>query len=228
MASESNFAGHLLINISMEYLLRTTIISCLTCCLLILLACTNDSSINHNVTKDQNTINRDSKMPSLVEPTARKYPGKNSVESSNLQKLFDTILTDVSTGDSFYLGDNLGKVQVIETMAVWCTRCNRQQKEMAIALQKLGSDILFISVDVDPNENEEILKRYVENNGFSWPFVVPGSEFSQNLSLLTSKMVLDPTATPVIIIDSNGKLHVLAGEIKSSSFLLTEINKHSN
>jgi len=99
---------------------------------------------------------------------------------------------------------------------------------MAIALQELGSDILFVSVDVDPNENEEILKRYVENNGFNWPFVAPGSEFSQNLSLLTSKMVLDPTATPVIIVDPNGKLHMLAGEIKSSSFLLTEINKHSN
>ena len=72
------------------------------------------------------------------------------------------------------------------------------------------------------------LERYVENNGFNWPFVAPGSEFSQNLSLLTSKMVLDPTATPVIIVDPNGKFHMLAGEIKSSSFLLTEINKHSN
>ena len=119
--------------------------------------------------KGQNTIDGDSKKPSdvgwlLVETTTVKDPGENSVESSDLQKLFDTILTDVSTGDSIYLGDNLGKVQVIETMAVWCTRCNRQQKEMAIALQKLGSDILFVSVDVDPNENEAILKRYVENN----------------------------------------------------------------
>ena len=217
----------------MKYLLKTTKISYLTICLLMILACSTNSAVDHNVMKGQNPIDGDSKKPSdvgwfLVETTTIKDPGENSVESSNLQKLFDTILTDISTGDSFRLSDNLGKVQVIETMAVWCTRCYRQQKEMAIALQELGSDILFVSVDVDPNENEEILKRYVENNGFNWPFVAPGSEFSQNLSLLTSKMVLDPTATPVIIVDPNGKLHMLAGEIKSSSFLLTEINKHSN
>ena len=78
--------------------------------------------------KGQNPIDGDSKKPSdvgwlLVETTTVKDPGENSVEYSDLQKLFDTILTDISTGDSFRLSDNLGKVQVIETMAVWCTRC---------------------------------------------------------------------------------------------------------
>ena len=221
----------------LRYNLRNSI--SLTICLLVPAACGLNTSDDPTILDSRD---RDSPSVSGIPPTKVQIAEENGGENrsadtqligdestgvSSLPNLFDMSLTDVASGKSFKLSDSIGTVQIIETMAVWCTRCNRQQKEMVKALREVDNNVVFISIDVDPNENEEVLRRYVETNDFDWPFAISGSEFSKELSLLTSKIVLDPTATPIVIIDPNGDLHILAGNIKPSATLVAEISKYS-
>ena len=64
-------------------------------------------------------------------------------------------LTDVTTGKNFKISDFKGKTILMESFAVWCPTCLAQQKQM----QKLGQgedeNIIHISLDTDPNEDEE-------------------------------------------------------------------------
>ena len=115
---------------------------------------------------------------------------------------------------------------MLESMAVWCPLCTTQQAQVKKARALLHDKVVFISVDVDPNENEEILSRYVEKRGWDWSFAAPGAGFDRELSSLTSPFVQDPTATPIIIIDRQGGIHQLRRGIKSADELVEEVRKY--
>ena len=76
--------------------------------------------------------------------------------------LFADTLWDVVTGEEFPLADFSGRLIVLETMDVWCPLCTSQQEQLKPAREKVGDDVVFVSVDTDPNENGDILSRYVE------------------------------------------------------------------
>jgi len=140
--------------------------------------------------------------------------------ASDLPALFSEELRDVVAGETFQLAGFLGKVVVMESMAVWCPLCTTQQGHVKRAKARLDDQVVFLSVDVDPNENEEILSRYAERRAWDWSFVAPGAGFARDLSSLTSPFVLDPTATPIIIIDRQGGIHQLRRGIKSADELV--------
>jgi thiol-disulfide isomerase/thioredoxin len=87
---------------------------------------------------------------------------------------FDVQMTDVNTGKPFKVSDFAGKVVLVETMATWCPTCQGEMSQV----QQLhtdygpGSDLVTISLDVDPNEDATILKKYATQNGFNWQIAV--------------------------------------------------------
>ncbi|MBI2578849.1 MAG: TlpA family protein disulfide reductase [Candidatus Aenigmarchaeota archaeon] len=136
-------------------------------------------------------------------------------------------LKDIRNGSSFMLGDFRGKVVVMESMAVWCPLCAEQQREIQKAEQQLSNeDVVSVSIDIDPNEDEAKLLSYVQKSGFSWRFAVAPREFSQSLSKQYGALVLNPPSTPVIIIDKNSEPHPLRYGIKKSDELVNEIKKY--
>jgi len=139
----------------------------------------------------------------------------------------DVSLKDVVSGETFKINDFKGKIVVMESMAVWCPLCAEQQKEIQQAEQSLiSADVISVSIDIDPNEDEAKLLSYVQRSGFTWHFAVAPREFSQSLSKQYSALVLNPPSTPVIIIDRDGEPHLLRYGIKSADELVSEINKY--
>jgi thiol-disulfide isomerase/thioredoxin len=136
-------------------------------------------------------------------------------------------LQNVVTGETFKLADFSGQVVVLEAMAVWCPICLQQQRELVKAKAQVGDDVRFVSVDLGPNENKTILKRHVEGHGFDWAFAVPNRTFTRALANDTSRLILDPTIAPVIIIDKDGGLHLIGSRrVKSAGDLVNEIAKY--
>lgn len=116
-------------------------------------------------------------------------------------------LTAVGTGETFTIADLKGKLVVIEPMAIWCVSCQLQQREVAAALER-GShpDLVYLSLDVDPNERPEDLARYAEESGFSWKFAVASREVARALADEFGDQVLSPPSTPSIVIGADGGL----------------------
>ena len=87
---------------------------------------------------------------------------------------FSAALTDAATGETFTIQDFKGKVVLVETMAMWCPTCLRQQKEVKALHDLLGErdDFVSVGIGVDINENLAALKDYTAKNGFDWTYTV--------------------------------------------------------
>ena len=138
---------------------------------------------------------------------------------------FSTPLTDARTGQTFKINNFQGKVVLVETMAIWCSNCLRQQGEVKSLHEQLGSrdDFISIGLDIDPNESTEALKGYVENKGFDWLYAVPPVDVSREIASLYGDQFLNPPSTPIVVIDRHGDAHPLPFGIKSAEELMQAI-----
>ena len=130
-------------------------------------------------------------------------------------------LTNVKTGEAFTIHDFTGKVVLVETMAVWCPSCKRQQEQVKALHEALGmdSDLVSVGLDIDPNENADDLKGYIETNGFDWIYAVAPADVAREIGALYGDQFLNPPSTPILIIDRKGQVHPMPFGIKSAEDL---------
>ena len=138
---------------------------------------------------------------------------------------FSAALTDARTGQTFSINDFNGKVVLVETMAIWCSNCLRQQNEVKSLHEQLGArdDFISIGLDIDPNETNDALKSYVESKGFDWLYAVPSRDVSREIAALYGDQFLNPPSTPIVVIDRHGNAHPLPFGIKSADELMQAI-----
>ena len=134
---------------------------------------------------------------------------------------FSAELTNVRTGESFMVADFEGKVVLVETLAMWCSNCLKQQTQVKALHEALGmrEDFVSIGLDIDPNENVNALKGYVEDKGFDWYYAVSPVDVSREIASLYGDQFLIPPSTPILVIDRHGQAHVLPFGIKSADDL---------
>ncbi len=84
-------------------------------------------------------------------------------------------LTNAVTGQSFTLSQFSGKVVVLQFMAVYCQYCLAEGRQLVSVQQTLSGNsqaagqVVIVSIDVDPNENLDQLKNYVQQNSLGAP-----------------------------------------------------------
>jgi len=134
---------------------------------------------------------------------------------------FNISLSDVNTGNSFKISDFIGKVVLVEDLAMWCPSCKVQQEQVKILNEKLGmhSDLISVGLDVDPMENAANLKKYTYSNSFDWVYAIAPLEVTNEISKLYGVNFLNPPSTPIFIIDRKGEVHVMPFGIKSAEDL---------
>jgi len=114
-------------------------------------------------------------------------------------------LVDVATGESFRIADHAGKVVILETMAIWCSNCRAQQGDVQAALARLPADqVVYVVLDVDPNEDGTSLAGYRVDNGFEGRYAVAGSDVARALAADFGDQFLNPPSTPMLIIGTDG------------------------
>ena len=136
-------------------------------------------------------------------------------------------LRDVVTNQEFRIADLEGKIVAIEAMAIWCTTCRVQQGEAQAALDQVDSpDVVYISLDVDPNERAADLAQYAQREGFSWRFVIASPEVSRSLAATFGDQILSPPATPLVILGPDGELIEQHIGIKSAGDLAAVLREN--
>ena len=136
-------------------------------------------------------------------------------------------LRDVVSGEQFRIGDLKGNVVAIEAMAIWCGNCRVQQGEAQAALKGLASsDVVYISLDVDPNERDQDLAAYARREGFTWRFAVASPEMSRSLAATFGNQILSPPSTPLVVLGRDGALVEKHLGIKSAADIEALIEEH--
>lgn len=152
-------------------------------------------------------------------------PESMNEETMDEPQWFNIPLTNVHNNEMFTITDFKGKVILVETLAMWCSNCKKQQTEVKALHEALGPDhqLISIGLDIDPNENANDLKAYTENNGFDWIYAVAPAELSREIANLYGDQFLNPPSTPILIIDRKGQVHPLPFGIKSAQDLMRYI-----
>jgi cytochrome oxidase Cu insertion factor (SCO1/SenC/PrrC family) len=141
------------------------------------------------------------------------------VAAPTIPSWFDVQMTDVTTGKGFKIGDFAGKVVLVETMATWCPTCQGEMSQVALLPGMLGPSapsLVRVSLDVDPNEDATILKKYAAKNGFDWYIAVAPIEVGRFLEVNYDQQYLNPPLQPMLFIDKTGGVYGLPFGVKSA------------
>jgi thiol-disulfide isomerase/thioredoxin len=137
------------------------------------------------------------------EPSANASPDAPAVALT--QAWATAPLVDVATGEAFRIADHAGKVVILETMAIWCSNCRTQQADVQAALARLpADDVVYVVLDVDPNEDGASLAGYRVDNGFEGRYAVAGADVARALAADFGDQFLNPPSTPMLIIGTDG------------------------
>ncbi len=133
-------------------------------------------------------------------------------------------LVDVATGDTFSISDFKGKSVLIESFAVWCPTCRRQQDEMKKLHETVGDSVISISLDTDPNENKEKVLDHMTSHGFDWYFSISPPYLTKALIDEFGTSVVNAPSAPVILVCPDQSSMLLGRGVKTAKELQTEID----
>lgn len=129
-------------------------------------------------------------------------------------------LKDVRTGESFRVADFSGKWILIDLMAVWCINCLLQQQQIQLASAAWTEDqVVVLSFDMEPEETEFILQKHADKNNIDWRSAIVPDEMIKRMLAEFGDMVLMVTATPLILIDPQGKTQLIGRGLKPRKVL---------
>jgi len=155
---------------------------------------------------------------------------KDPVAAMKLPAWFSAKLIDVNSGQAFTISDHQGKVVLVETLAVWCSNCLKQQKQILALHEALGErdDFVSVGLDIDLNESPDQLKGHAERNGFDWVYSVATADVAREIGKLYGNQFLNPPSTPMLIVDRHGEVHPLPFGIKSAEELQAALEPFLN
>lgn len=137
----------------------------------------------------------------------------------------DISLKDVRTGRTFTIADFKGKTVILETFAVWCPTCTKQQREIKQLHSDIGDEFVSISLDVDPNESEEKVKEHLKRNGFDWLYAIAPPELTKLLMDEFGTVIVNAPSAPVVLISEDGDARLLERGVKSAEKLMAEMQR---
>ncbi len=132
-------------------------------------------------------------------------------------------LRDVATGETFKISDFSDKPVFLESFAVWCPTCTRQQRETKKFHEEIGDSVVSISIDTDPNEDKEKILEHIERNGFNWYYAVSPVEFTRSLIDQFGINIVNAPSAPMILICNGEKARQLDSGVKSVEKLKEEV-----
>lgn len=78
-------------------------------------------------------------------------------------------LTNIS-GEKFSLNDYREKVIVIDFMATLCGSCKTEMEHRKKVSSKYGGEVKLLSIDVDPGETVDTIRKFKKSFGAEWIF----------------------------------------------------------
>ena len=151
------------------------------------------------------------------------------VESQTAGEWINMELKDVVTGETFTIKElsDSGKPVLLESFAVWCPTCTRQQKiTKEFEKTDLGSRVISVSIDTDPNEDEARIIEHIERNDFNWRYAISPEDLTRSLIDQFGVGIVNAPSVPMILIcPENGKVRKLDSGIKSVNELTEEVSR---
>lgn len=131
-------------------------------------------------------------------------------------------MVSADTGEEVRLSDYSGETILVETFAIWCPTCKRQQQEVQL-FHKEFPEIITVTLDIDPNESPEDVAAYADQNGFKGIYAVSDKELTQSLVDTFGVQIASAPSVPMILVCSDQSYRLLPFGVKDVKDLTDEI-----
>jgi hypothetical protein len=128
-------------------------------------------------------------------------------------------LTDVQNGSVFTLSSFPDQPVLIQTFTTTCTICQRQQQEISLLHESGDIPFVMVGLDIDPNENPEALREYVEKHGYYGVYAHSPPGLTRLLVDRFGSGILSPSQAPLILICPGGSASMFPPGIKPADYL---------
>ncbi|MEO8610136.1 MAG: hypothetical protein ABI690_19735 [Chloroflexota bacterium] len=117
---------------------------------------------------------------------------------------------NVGSDEPITFADYNGKTVMVEGMSVWCSACFYQETQAAQALAQLNrDDVVYVSLDIDPNGEPSLLADYAVSNQFNWTFAVSNPKLMEPLIAQFGRDVTVPDNMPIFFVSPTGRVSEL-------------------
>jgi len=138
----------------------------------------------------------------------------------------DATLTNVKTGEDFKISDFKGKIVLLESFAVWCPTCRKQQDIIRSLHEEVGDSFVSISIDTDPNEEARHVISHIDLYGYEWPYAVSPVPLTRALIKEFGQGIAFAPGAPIVLICEDQSARLLAStRLKSADVLKEEMAK---
>lgn len=128
-------------------------------------------------------------------------------------------LSTVRGDESFTVGGlATGGPLFVETFAVWCSNCLRQQQTM-IDFHEANPDVTTVAVDIDPNEDAQKVRDHAEEHGFDWRYAVAPESWTSSVTSEFGSSMANAPSVPMLRVCGPDAVTRLKDGQKSVSFL---------
>lgn len=197
---------------------------------------TNSSDMDDNMDEDLNenpdelADNSQNNMENSGNDDMMEDDASADEMSSDTPAWFDNEFVDARTGGTFTINSFKGKVVLLETMAMWCSNCQKQQEIVKDLHTQLGErdDFVSVAINIDPEEDLAMLEAFVNFNEFDWLYSVAPDEVLAEIARTFGPQYLNAPSTPMAIIDMDGGIHALPFGVKSVDELQQYLNPYFN
>jgi thiol-disulfide isomerase/thioredoxin len=150
-------------------------------------------------------------------------PQTQTFDKTLSPEILNTKLTDLNTGKDFKLND-FDKPILIESFAVWCPTCTRQQKITKELHEEIGESAISISLDTDPNEDESKILEHTQRNGFTWRYAISPPDLTRTFIDIFGVGFANAPQAPMVLICPDHSAELLKRGVKSTSQLKEAIS----
>lgn len=134
-------------------------------------------------------------------------------------------MKNLNSGENFKIADFAGKKVLVESFAVWCPLCTKQQQRIKTLHEEIGDDVISVSINTDPNEDESIVTSHTQQHGFDWHYAIAPTAVTQSLIDQFGVGVVNAPSVPVIMVCEDQSSRMLERGVKSVAELKEELVK---
>ena len=145
-------------------------------------------------------------------------PAKETVDPGT-NPWMEVPLRDVSTHETYTIGQLAGKPVLLYTFTTWCSICTAQQEEIKKLEQAAPGSFVSVGIDIDPYENETIVRNHRSASNFGGLYSVAPPELTRLLVDEYGVGIITPSSAPMLLICRNGSVTPLERGVKSAKAL---------
>ncbi|WP_435345803.1 TlpA family protein disulfide reductase [Haloarchaeobius sp. HRN-SO-5] len=127
-------------------------------------------------------------------------------------------LTDVLTDEQFTIAD-FDRPVLVETFAIWCSNCKRQQDELKRFHDAVGEDVVSVALNTDPNEDAAAVREHARSHGYDWRYAVSPPAVTRSLVDEFGASMTSPPIVPMVLYCPDGMATRLQNGHKPTSYL---------